>query len=183
VEIIRAWKGNMKRLTFVIVILMSLSVLAAAQSCLVVRQAEGHRFRNSMIAGVLTGGIGFAGGLAFSGAKFEYVDAYNVSNPKMKYKGSELQKLQSSGVHVIIVEKAKKGISTADEVKDARDSCKSIAATPPPQPTTTAPATTAPATTQQSASPNVTTTPLQPPQKQEESLGDAARRYRQQKQQ
>jgi hypothetical protein len=136
-----------------------------------------------MIAGALTGGIGFAGGLAFSGAKYEYVDAYNVPNSKMKYKGSELQKLQSSGVHIIIVEKAKKGISTADEVKDARESCKSIATTPPPQPTATAPATHAPATPQQSASANETTTPLQPPQKQEESLGDAARRYRQQKQQ
>jgi hypothetical protein len=37
------------------------------------------------------------------------------------------QKLQSNGTHIIIVEKAKKGIPTADEVKDARESCKSIA--------------------------------------------------------
>jgi hypothetical protein len=40
-----------------------------AQPCLIVRQAEGHRFRNSMIAGALTGGIGFAAGAASGGAK------------------------------------------------------------------------------------------------------------------
>jgi hypothetical protein len=178
VEIIRAWKGKMKRLTLFVIVILGLSALSSAQSCLVVRQAEGHRFRNSMIAGVLTGGVGFASGLAFSGAKYEYVDAFNVPNAKMKYKGSELQKLQSEGVHIIIVEKAKKGISTAEEVKDARDSCKSIAATPPPQ-ATTVPATSA--VPQQSA-----TTPTaapQPPQKQEESLGEVARRNQQQKQQ
>jgi len=126
---------------------MNFSVLVAAQSCLVVRQAEGHRFRNSMIAGALTGGVGLAAGLAFSGAKYEYVDAYNVPNPKMKYKGDELQKLQANGTHIIIVEKAKKGVSTADEVKDARESCKSIATTPPAQPTT------APATPARAAAP------------------------------
>lgn len=164
----------MKRIIILVVILMNLSVLAAAQSCLVVRQAEGHRFRNSMIAGALTGGIGLGVGLAASGAKYEYVDAYNVPNPKMKYKGDELQKLQANGTHVIIVEKAKKGISTAEEVKDARESCKSIAAPPPAQPTT-APATTAAPVPQQSAAALTTAAP----QKQEEPLGDVARRYQQ----
>ncbi len=135
-----------------------------------------------MIAGVLTGGIGLAGGLALSGAKYEYVDGYNVPKVKMKYKGKELQKLQSEGVHIIIVEKAKKGISTADEVKDARESCKSIAATPPPEPAM-APATTGPATPQQSASPNVATTLPQPQKQRESPLGDVARKYQQQKQQ
>ena len=89
-----------------------------------------------------------------------------------------LQKLQSSGVHIIIVGKSKKGISTAEEVKDARESCKSIAATPPPQPTTAPAASVAP---QQS----VTVAPAAPqtPQKREESLGDAARKNRQAEQQ
>lgn len=129
-----------------------------------------------MIAGALTGGVGLAAGLAFSGGRYEYVDAYNVPAPKMKYKGDELQKLQSSGVHIIIVEKARKGISTVDEVKDARESCKSIAAPPAPQ-SATATTTTAAAAPQQSATAPNATTPPQPPQKQEEPLGDVARRY------
>jgi hypothetical protein len=132
-----------------------------------------------MIAGVLTGGVGLAAGLAFSGGKYEYVDAYNVPNPKMKYKGDELQKLQSSGVHIIIVEKAKKGISTADEVKDARETCKSLPPPPAPQPTTVP----AKATQQPVPAPAVAATAPQPAQKQEEPLGDVARRYQGQQQQ
>ena len=144
----------MKRLTLVVVILVSFSVLAAAQSCLVVRQAEGHRF---------------------SGVKYEYVDAYNVPNPKMQYKGEELQKLQANGTHLINVQKAKKGISTAEEVRDARESCKSMAATLPPQPTTTPQRSTVVS--------NLANIFLQPPQRQEEPLGDVARRYQQKQQQ
>ena len=87
--------------------------------CLVVRQAEGHRFRNSMIAGALTGGIGFAAGAAFSGGRYEYIDSFNVPNTKMKYKGPELQKLQQEGVHVVVVNKK----ALPDEIKAARESC------------------------------------------------------------
>ncbi len=90
------------------------------QPCLIVRQAEGHRFRNSMIAGALTGGIGFAVGAASGGAKYEYVDSFHFSNTKLKYDGKELQKLQESGVHIITVEKK----ATGDEIKDARESCR-----------------------------------------------------------
>lgn len=91
-----------------------------AQPCLIVRQAEGHRFRNSMIAGALTGGIGFAVGAASGGAKYEYVDSFHFSNTKLKYDGKELQKIQESGVHIITVSKK----ATGDEIKDARESCK-----------------------------------------------------------
>jgi hypothetical protein len=89
--------------------------------CLIVRQAEGHRFRNSMIAGALTGGIGFAAGAASGGAKYEYVDSFHLSGkPELKYSGKELQKLEEGGVHVVTVSKK----AAADEIKDARESCK-----------------------------------------------------------
>jgi hypothetical protein len=88
--------------------------------CLIVRQAEGHRFRNSMIAGALTGGIGFAAGAASGGAKYEYVDSFKLTDTKLKYSGKELQKLQGGGVHIVTVSKK----ATGDEIKDARASCK-----------------------------------------------------------
>src|ERR1700757_1725236 len=83
-----------------VVVLSALSMSAQSSQCLIVRSAEGHRFRNSMIAGALTGGIGFAAGAAFSGAKYEYADSFNMTATKPKYKGKELEKLQSEGVHV-----------------------------------------------------------------------------------
>lgn len=92
------------------------------RACLIVTSAEGHRFRNSMIAGALTGGIGFAVGAASGGAKYEYRDSYNLpaSDVKVKYKGTELQHLEQSGVHIIVVDKKDK---TGAEVKDARTAC------------------------------------------------------------
>lgn len=95
---------------------------AAPKECLIVTSAEGHRFRNSMIAGVLTGGIGLAAGAAFSGGRYEYRDSYGVpaSEIKVKYKGPELQGLEQKGVHVIVVDKKDK---TGEEVKDARAAC------------------------------------------------------------
>ncbi len=92
----------------------------AAKPCLIVRQAEGHRFRNSMIAGALTGGIGFAAGAASGGAKYEYVDSFDMSATKLKYKGKELQDLQQQGTHIVTVSKK----ATGEEIKDARDSCR-----------------------------------------------------------
>jgi hypothetical protein len=77
-----------------------------------------------MIAGALTGGIGFAAGAAFSGAKYEYADSYNLTATKPKYKGKELEKLQSEGVHVIVVNKK----TASAEMESARNSCKSSAA-------------------------------------------------------
>jgi hypothetical protein len=58
-------------MSVVLFVLTSIVSEAASNQCLIVRSAEGHRFRNSMIAGALTGGIGFAAGAAFSGAKYE----------------------------------------------------------------------------------------------------------------
>ena len=70
------------------IVALGLSVSAqSSQQCLIVRSAEGHRFRNSMIAGALTGGIGFAAGAAFGGAKYEYADSFNMTNTKPKYNG------------------------------------------------------------------------------------------------
>lgn len=73
-----------------------------------------------MIAGALTGGVGFAVGAASGGAKYEYVDSYNMSGTKPKYKGSELQQLQEQGIHVVTVSKKASG----EELAGARDSCK-----------------------------------------------------------
>ena len=122
-----------------IVLALTLSLSAQSSQCLIVRSAEGHRFRNAMIAGVLTGGIGLAAGAAFSGAKYEYADSYNFPTTKPKYSGSELTKLQSAGVHVIVVEKK----TASAEMDSARNSCKSSTApaaqaVPVPAPAVTA---------------------------------------------
>jgi hypothetical protein len=112
----------MKRILFVGLFLGLIGQAFAADQCLIVRSAEGHRFRNSMIAGALTGGIGFAAGAAFSGAKYEYADSFNLPSTKTKYKGKELEQLQKDGVHVIVVNKK----SASAEMDSARSSCKSV---------------------------------------------------------
>lgn len=96
--------------------------VAQPKPCLIVTSAEGHRFRNSMIAGALTGGVGLAAGMAFSGGRYEYRDAYGLapSDVKVKYKGEQLQKLEQHGVHVIVVNKKDK---SGVEIKDARTAC------------------------------------------------------------
>jgi hypothetical protein len=132
------------------VLALTLSMSAQSSQCLIVRSAEGHRFRNSMIAGALTGGIGFAAGAAFSGAKYEYADSFNLTSTKEKYKGKELEKLQSEGVHVIVVNKK----TASAEMDSARNSCKSSGA-PTPQ---AVPAAAAP-----QAAPAPTVTPVSAP--------------------
>lgn len=94
----------------------------APSACLIVASAEGHRFRDSMIAGALTGGIGFAAGAIAGGAKYAYRDSFNLPQDDLreKYKGKELQKIQASGVHVVIVSAKDK---TGSEIDDARKSC------------------------------------------------------------
>jgi hypothetical protein len=52
------------KLLILVVLAGSLSLQAETNECMIVRSAEGHRFKNSMIAGALTGGIGFAAGAA-----------------------------------------------------------------------------------------------------------------------
>lgn len=95
---------------------------SAPTPCLIVASAEGHRFRDSMIAGALTGGIGFAAGAAAGGAKYAYRDSFDLPahDMKEKYKGKDLKKIQESGVHVIVVNAKDK---TGSEVEDARKSC------------------------------------------------------------
>ena len=117
-----------KLAVMLVVFALTLSLSAQSSQCLIVRSAEGHRFRNAMIAGVLTGGIGLVAGAAFSGAKYEYADSYNLASTKPKYSGKELEKLQSEGIHIIVVNKK----TASAEMESARASCKS-AATPAPQ--------------------------------------------------
>ena len=80
-----------------------------------------------MIAGALTGGIGFAAGGLSGGARYEYVDAVNMSSGvKMKYKGDELNKLANQGVHIITVNKKgflSTGNNPAGEVVTGRQAC------------------------------------------------------------
>ena len=111
-----------------LVLLTSVVSQAASDQCLIVRSAEGHRFRNS--AGASTGGIGFSAGAAFSGAKYEYADSFNIPSTKPKYKGKELEELQRAGVHVIVVNKK----TASAEMDSARNSCKSIAPVAAPAP-------------------------------------------------
>lgn len=111
----------MKIILWIALLLGVVGQAFAADQCLIVRSAEGHRFRNSMIAGALTGGIGFAAGAAFSGAKYEYADSFNLTSTKTKYSGKELEKLQRTGVHVIVVNKKTASV----EMDSARSSCKS----------------------------------------------------------
>jgi hypothetical protein len=132
-----------------IVLALTLSLSAQSSQCLIVTSAEGHRFRNAMIAGALTGGIGLAAGAVFSGGRYEYRDSFNLppGEVQVKYKGPELTKLQQHGVHVIVVNKKDK---TGEEVKDARTSCQSLTA-PAPTASTQAQAVQAPALTPVSA--------------------------------
>lgn len=116
----------MKRILFVGLFFGLIGQVFAADQCLIVRSAEGHRFRNSMIAGALTGGIGLVAGAAFSGAKYEYADSFNLSSTKPKYNGKELEKLQKDGVHVIVVNKK----TASAEMDSARNSCRPVAPAP-----------------------------------------------------
>jgi len=93
-----------------------------------------------MIAGALTGGIGFAAGAFSGGARYEYVDAINMSSGvKMKYKGDELNKLANQGVHVITINK-KGFLSTGNnpegEVVTGRQACAEPAPAPAVVPAT-----------------------------------------------
>jgi hypothetical protein len=124
-----------KLVVMLVVVAFTLPLSAQSSQCLIVRSAEGHRFRNSMIAGALTGGIGFAAGAAFSGAKYEYADSFNLTATKPKYKGKELEKLQSEGVHVIVVNKK----TASAEMDSARNSCKSSTSAPAAQAAPAAP--------------------------------------------
>jgi hypothetical protein len=54
------------------------------------------------------------------GASYDYVDSNGMSSTKMAYKGKELQKMQGTGVKVIVLQNK---YSTAD-VDGARKSCK-----------------------------------------------------------
>lgn len=165
----------MRRLKAVVLVILAtiVSAEAASNQCLIVRSAEGHRFRNSMIAGALTGGVGFAAGAAFGGAKYEYVDSFNLSETKLKYKGGELQKLQQEGVHVVVINKK----ATSDETQSARASC--TAAAPPSAPAVVS--VSAPAQSTTAVQPTVQPAASQMVSYPAESLGEAARQAKAQK--
>ena len=112
----------MKSVMMLVVLLSSLSFAQADSPCLIVKQNKGHRIRNTFLFG--------APGLFSRGERFEYVDAFNIPNSRMKYKGDELQKIKDSGVHVIVVSEGSDA-----EIQAARASCQG---SPTPQKTTAA---------------------------------------------
>jgi hypothetical protein len=57
------------------------------------------------------------------GANYDYVDSTNFANAKMSYKGKQLEEIQSSGTHVIVLDKF-----TPEGVTAARQSCTASAA-------------------------------------------------------
>jgi hypothetical protein len=101
----------MKYLT-VLMLLLSGFCFARNDQCLILKQNKGHRVRNGFLFGV--------GGLVLSkGERFEYVEAFNFPNARMKYKGDELQRINDDGVHVIVVNE-----SSANEISAARQACR-----------------------------------------------------------
>jgi len=60
------------------------------------------------------------------GANYDYVDSTNFANAKMSYKGKQLEEIQSSGTHVIVLDKF-----TPEGVSAARQSCAASAAIAP----------------------------------------------------
>jgi len=91
----------MKALLFV-TLLSSLAMAEDAKPCLLVRPTEGIVWAYGRVGG-----------------KYEYVDALNFSSPKMTYKKGELEKLQKSGVHVVLVPRS----AVRDQMQQARESC------------------------------------------------------------
>jgi hypothetical protein len=128
-----------------------------------------------MIAGALTGGVGFVAGAAFSGAKYEYADSFNLISSKTKYSGKDLEKLQKDRVHIIVVNKK----TASAEMDSARNSCKSVAPVAVAATTPVAPVPLVPATSPAMRQPLTIETISVP----EPSLGEVARQDKAQKEQ
>jgi hypothetical protein len=63
--------------------------------------------------------IGFQTAFGRLGGRYEYMDSFNVPNPKMKYSKGDLEKLLAKHVHVVVVSRD----AERNEVKQARESC------------------------------------------------------------
>lgn len=163
----------MKSLTLALVLLVTGAVNAqTSQSCLLVRGGENHRVRNAAVFGLLTGGVGLAGGLILSSTRYDRIDAIGDVPFKDKYSPAELKKMNEAGVHIVV-----KGKN--EEVGNTRTECGLASISVPNQPVAV-PIT--PAAYAQATQPITSATDLQPafvPAPQPESLGDAARRIKQ----
>lgn len=143
-----------------------------SQSCLLVRGGENHRVRNAAVFGLLTGGVGLAGGLILSSTRYDRIDAIGAVPFKDKYSPAELKKMNAEGMHIVV--KAKN-----EEVGNTRAEC-GLAPVSVPAQQVVAPIT--PAAYAQATRPieqSVVTSPAPAPVFQTESLGDAARRVHQ----
>lgn len=77
-------------------------LFAEDRPCLLVRPTEGFEYMGKRW-----------------GSKYEYVDSFKMTQPKMSYKKSDLEKLQGQGVHVVLVPRD----AVRDQISQARDSC------------------------------------------------------------
>lgn len=60
------------------------------------------------------------------GASYDYVDNVNYQTPKMSYKGKALQKLESTGVKVVVLNDK----FTSSDLQVAQQSCRGVASPP-----------------------------------------------------
>jgi hypothetical protein len=83
-------------------------------ACLIVKLDKGQR-REGLQGGLV--------GAAFSrGDVYDYVDAVNYPQAKMRYKTKQLEKIKAAGVHVVVVDNQM--LQEGDQLKQARESCK-----------------------------------------------------------
>ena len=87
------------------------------QSCLIVRQKDGHAMLNLFL-------FGPPGLIITAAAKYSTVDSFNLPTAKASYRGSELTALSAQKVHVIVVNHK----PVSEEIEAARDSCHGKAA-------------------------------------------------------
>jgi hypothetical protein len=65
------------------------------------------------------------------GASYDYVDNVNYPNPRMSYKGKALQKIETNGVKVVVLNDK----FTSSDLQVAQQSCHGVVASPTAQPT------------------------------------------------
>ena len=117
----------MKIKAAIAIFVLSTAAFAQSNSCLIVKHkgTVGRRLIYFALIGVPIA----------PGANYDYVDSTNFSNSKMSYKGKQLEEIQSSGTHVIGIEKF-----TQDAITAAHQSCVANAAAVPQPATEKAPA-------------------------------------------
>jgi hypothetical protein len=100
----------MRKLALIALFATVASVAWGQGSCLIVKH-KGTLGRRLMWTALI--GVPIA-----PGAKYDYVDSIRFANAKMSYGGNELREIESSGTHVVVIDKFR-----ADALAAARQSC------------------------------------------------------------